>query len=234
MRQRKAKDMEARLAQFEDWMVQEPAPDVWETCFPNDNRDLYLEIGCGKGQFIVQKAMADADSNYIAIEGQETVILRALEKTAAACGRAIKNDKIAIAEEEREITNLRFACTFVNDMSELFREGQLAGIYLNFSDPWPKARHAKRRLTYYERLLDYAWALRDGGFVEIKTDNDGLFEFTLEEIAETPFEIVEETRDLHSSEYESKHFMTEYEEKFNSTGKNINYVKIIIHKNDGV
>ena len=115
-------------------------------------------------------------------------------------------------------------------MAELFRENQLSGIYLNFSDPWPKARHAKRRLTYRERLLDYAWALRDGGFIEIKTDNDGLFDFTLEEIEAVNLEIAEQTRDLHNSDFESKHFMTEYEEKFAATGKNINYVKVIVRK----
>lgn len=230
MRQRKAKDMEERMANCGDLMVKQPSPDSWDDCFPDRDRDLYLEIGCGKGQFIVQKAMAEQDRNFIAIEGQETVILRALEKTAAACGRQIKNDKIQISEEQREIPNLKFVCAFVNEMSEFFREGQLAGIYLNFSDPWPKARHAKRRLTYRERLKDYAWALKDGGFIEIKTDNDGLFDFTLEEIEATPFEIVEQTRDLHGSEYESRNFMTEYEEKFKGTGKNINYVKVIIHK----
>lgn len=238
MRQRKAKDMEARLESCSDFMVKDPSPEEWERCFRGEasadgrgaHRKLYLEIGCGKGQFIIQKAMADPAGDYIAIEGQETVMLRALEKTAAACGREIKNDKISISDEKKAIPNLKFACTFANDMSALFHEGQLAGIYLNFSDPWPKARHAKRRLTYRKRLLEYAWALEDGGFIEIKTDNDGLFEFTLEEIAETPFKTVEMTRDLHSSQYDSRNFVTEYEEKFSSTGKTIHYVKVIIRK----
>lgn len=231
MRQRKAKDMEQRLENCKDLMVQQATPEAWKTCFENNEADLYLEIGCGKGQFILKKAMAEPGNNFIAIEGQETVILRALEKTAAACGREIKNDKIEVSEQKRTIPNLKFACTFVEEMSELFYEGQLSGIYLNFSDPWPKARHAKRRLTYRERLKDYGWALKDGGFIEIKTDNDGLFEFTLEEIAETSFEIVEMTRDLHESDYRSKDFTTEYEEKFNSQGKNINYVKIVKSNN---
>lgn len=269
MRQRKAKDMEERLARRAEYMVQDPSPQTWAHCFGGEEhtrdrgdftcehgddtrergdytrerdggaRDLFLEIGCGKGQFIIQKAMAEPEHDFIAIEGQETVILRALEKTAAACGKQVINDKIDVAAEARELPNLKFACTFVNDMSDFFAEGQLAGIYLNFSDPWPKARHAKRRLTYRSRLLDYGWALRDGGFIEIKTDNDGLFEFTLEEIeaasdvkhAGCRLEIVEQTRDLHGSSYASKNFMTEYEEKFSSTGKNINYVKVIIKKN---
>ena len=113
-------------------------------------------------------------------------------------------------------------------MDELFCAGQLEGIYLNFSDPWPKARHAKRRLTYRERLLDYKWALKEGGFIEFKTDNDQLYDFTLEEISEAGLEISEETRDLHNSIYESRYTTTEYEEKFKEKGKNINYVKVVV------
>ncbi len=231
--------MEQRLTSCKDLMVENPSPESWKACFDEtgEGRKLYLEIGCGKGQFIIEKAVADPDGNYIAIEGQETVILRALEKTKAASGEEVVNDKIQVANEKREIPNLKFTCAFVNEMSEFFNEGQLAGIYLNFSDPWPKARHAKRRLTYRARLLDYAWALEDGGFMEIKTDNDGLFEFTLEEIEALEeegmgvrFEIAEQTRDLHTSSFESKNFLTEYEEKFGSAGKNINYIKVIIHK----
>ena len=230
MRQRKAKDMEARLADCRHLMVSDPSPEAWSGAFENAGADLYLEIGCGKGQFIIKKALDDPDSNYLAIEGQETVILRALEKTTAAAGHQVINDKIKVSETKREITNLKFVCAFVNSMDELFSESQLAGIYLNFSDPWPKARHAKRRLTYRERLKDYAWALKDGGFIEIKTDNDGLFEFTLEELAETDLQIVEMTRDLHNSNYDSRFTRTEYEDKFSGKGKNINYVKAVVNK----
>lgn len=113
-------------------------------------------------------------------------------------------------------------------MDEFFDEGQLSGIYLNFSDPWPKARHAKRRLTHRDRLKDYGWALKKGGFIEFKTDNDDLYDFTLEEIDSAGYEIAEQTRDLHSSEYPSKDITTEYEDKFSGRGKNINYVKIIV------
>ncbi|MFR4797472.1 MAG: tRNA (guanine(46)-N(7))-methyltransferase TrmB, partial [Lentihominibacter sp.] len=113
-------------------------------------------------------------------------------------------------------------------MDEFFDEGQLSGIYLNFSDPWPKARHAKRRLTHRDRLKDYGWALKKGGFIEFKTDNDDLYDFTLEEIDAAGYEIAEQTRDLHSSEYPSKDITTEYEDKFSGRGKNINYVKIIV------
>ncbi|MDO4868741.1 MAG: tRNA (guanosine(46)-N7)-methyltransferase TrmB [Bacillota bacterium] len=231
MRQRKAKDMEARIKSCSHLLVEDPSPKAWQACFAHSGAELFLEIGCGKGQFIIKKALADPDSNYIAIEGQETVILRSLEKTMAAAGEQVKNDKIRISETKREIKNLKFACTFVEHMADLFDESQLAGIYLNFSDPWPKARHAKRRLTYRTRLRDYGWALKDGGFIEIKTDNDGLFAFTLEELEETDFEIIELTRDLHASNFDSRNVTTEYEDKFSGKGKNINYVKAIIRKN---
>lgn len=228
MRQRKAKNMEERLEACSEYMIRpevkytnistsygEPAGASFnvggDRKYFDDDKELYLEIGCGKGNFIIKKAMENPDKNFLAIEGQETVILRALEKAA-----------------ELKLPNLKFMLNFVHNMSDLFEEGQLSGIYLNFSDPWPKARHAKRRLTYRERLKDYAWALKKGGFVEFKTDNDALYDSALEEIEAAGFEITEETRDLHSSRYESRLTTTEYEDKFRAKGKNINYVKIVV------
>ena len=126
------------------------------------------------------------------------------------------------------LQNLKFMLTFVDHMSDYFLENQLSGVYLNFSDPWPKARHAKRRLTYRKRLLDYGWAVRPGGFIEIKTDNDPLYAFTLEELEAVGYEIVEQTADLHHSDYAARLVMTEYEKKFHSRGKNINYVKALV------
>lgn len=210
MRQRKAKNIEERLQACSRYMTQSG-----KNCF-DDDKELYLEIGCGKGNFIIKKALANPDKNFIAIEGQETVMLRALEK--------VKD----LAEGGADFSNLKFILNFVHRMDDLFTEGQLAGIYLNFSDPWPKARHAKRRLTYRERLRDYAWALRDGGFVEFKTDNDDLYDSALEEIEAAGYEITEQTRDLHNSNYDSRLTTTEYEERFRNEGKNINYVKIIV------
>lgn len=237
MRQRKAKNMEERLDACSKYMIR---PEVkyanistfnktWDEAsgangnaltpdkkYFEDDKELYLEIGCGKGNFIIKKALANPDKNFIAIEGQETVILRALEKTRE------------LAEEGADLSNLKFMLNFVHSMDDLFEENQLSGIYLNFSDPWPKARHAKRRLTYRERLRDYAWALKSGGFVEFKTDNDGLYDSALEEIEITGYEIVEQTRDLHNSDFESRLTTTEYEDRFRERGKNINYVKIIV------
>ncbi len=217
MRQRKAKNMEERLEMCSQYMIR---PDK---NYFDDDKELYLEIGCGKGNFIIKKALDNPDKNFIAIEGQETVILRALEKTKELAEAAVNFGE----DGQRPLSNLKFMLSFVHSMEEIFEEGQLSGIYLNFSDPWPKARHAKRRLTYRERLRDYAWALKDGGFVEFKTDNDELYASALEEIGFSEFQIVEQTTDLHNSDYVSRLTTTEYEDKFSAAGKNINYVKIV-------
>lgn len=232
MRQRKAKDLEERLEACRDFLTDS------ESIRENIPPGTVVEIGCGKGQFIIKKAAANPDVNYLAIEGQDTVILRAAEKAMAVSGRIDWPENVPGEERLEGITgeldNLKFMKCFVNGMDELFSESSLAGIYLNFSDPWPKARHAKRRLTYRDRLKDYAWAIRPGGFIEIKTDNEGLFEFTLEEIeAAGDLVIVSEmTRDLHgeSCTFEARNVTTEYEDKFSGRGKNINYVKLIINK----
>lgn len=210
MRQRSIKNLEEKLELNSSFLIREPK-DIkgkWAEIFGNDN-PIYLEIGCGKGQFIYSYASHNPDKNYIAIEGQENVVLRALEKAEAG-----------------GLKNLRIFIDFVQDIKDYFEEGELAGIYLNFSDPWPKARHAKRRLTYHKRLVNYKEIIGEDGCIEFKTDNEGLFEFTLEEIQLGEFEIVEMSRDLHSSDYDAKNITTEYEDKFRNGGKNINYVKI--------
>ena len=215
MRQRKAKDLDRRLEECAELMIDNPEPDTWQEYFGRD-ANTFVEIGCGKGTFIIKKAMDNPECNFVAIEGQETVILRAMEKV------------LELREEGVPLDNLRFMCTFVKDMRDLFAPESLAGIYLNFSVPWPKARHAKRRLTHRNRLMNYGQVVKEGGFVEFKTDNDDLFEFTLEEIGETNYAIMEQTRNLHGSQYDSRLTMTEYEHKFYEQGKNINYVKIML------
>lgn len=210
MRQRNIKNLEERLELNSTYLVRNPKEwkGRWRQVFGNDN-PIYLEIGCGKGQFINRKAMLNPQINYIAIEGQSNVVLRAMEKA-----------------QDAGLGNLRIFITFVNDLEDYFEKGELTGIYLNFSDPWPKARHAKRRLTYRERLLNYKKVLCNGGAIEFKTDNDSLFEFTLEEVEAAGLSIEEMTRDLHQSLYDAKTVKTEYEEKFSAKGKNINYIKI--------
>lgn len=210
MRQRKIKDIDNKLEAFGMWTIEEPTSHRgrWKELFGNEN-PLYLEIGCGKGQFIAGQAKAHPDRNFVAVEGQESVALRALQKA-----------------EEENITNIRFVLEYVRDIRDFFEDEELAGIYLNFSDPWPKERHAKRRLTYGKRLLQYQQIIEEGGFIQFKTDNEGLFTFTLEQIAEENLEILEMSRDLHQSEFAADNITTEYEDKFAATGKNINYVKI--------
>ncbi|MCI8647742.1 MAG: tRNA (guanosine(46)-N7)-methyltransferase TrmB [Firmicutes bacterium] len=210
MRQRKAKNMEERMAALSHYMVEEPfeKKGKWKGLFEQPD-ELYLELGCGKGQFLTKQARLQEKAGYIGIEGQDSVLLRALEKTV-----------------EAEIANIRFVHLFVRDIRELFADGELDGIYLNFSDPWPKKRHAKRRLTYGEALIRYRQVLKPEGFIAVKTDNDGLFDFTLEEIGRTGLEILEMARDLHSSRFSARQVTTEYEERFRAAGKPIHYVKV--------
>lgn len=213
MRQRKAKDLDKRLEACSHLMIKDPDVTKWSDYFGR-SADTYVEIGCGKGDFIIKKAQDNPELNFIAIEGQETVILRAMEKV------------LAFEEDGVQLNNLKFMSTFADDMHDFFEDDFLAGIYLNFSDPWPKARHAKRRLTHHKRLENYAEVTRPGGCLEFKSDNDDLYDFSLEEIKTNDYSILEQTRDLHASEYESRLTMTEYERKFSSRGKNINYVKV--------
>lgn len=268
MRQRKVKNLEEKLQAVSAWMVEDPAPERWERAFaaagePADaERDIFLEIGCGRGDFILQQALEHPDYNYIGIEGQPSVVLRAMEKAAqidAALEKGSRPERLQNVAERAgsakadtqdtqdtqndaqhdttwtirrtSLRNILFSCTFVNRMDELFAPDSLSGIYLNFSDPWPKARHAKRRLTWRGRLQDYAKALRHRGFIAVKTDNDALFDFTLEEIEACGWVPVELTRDLHGpdgKQYDARRIMTEYERKFREAGKNINYVKVVV------
>ena len=210
MRHRKVKNLDERIDAAKEFLVEEPLTykGRWRELFGNDGR-LYLELGCGKGKFITARAMADTDANFIGIEGLDAVIVRGMEKAV-----------------ENEVKNVRYVLEYVKDIRDFFEEGELDGIYLNFSDPWPKARHAKRRLTFGDTLLKYKQVLKPEGFIAFKTDNEGLFDFTMEEIERLGFEIKEMSRDLHNSDLAAKEFTTEYEEKFHGLGKNINYVKI--------
>lgn len=210
MRHRKVKNLDERIRANKEFLIEDPTSykGRWRELFGNEGR-LYLELGCGKGKFITARAMADAEANFIGIEGLDAVIVRGLEKAT-----------------ENEVKNVRYVMEYVKDIRDFFEDGELDGIYLNFSDPWPKARHAKRRLTYGDTLLKYKQVLKPEGFIAFKTDNEGLFDFTMEEIERLGFEIKEMSRDLHNSDLAAKEFTTEYEEKFHGYGKNINYVKI--------
>lgn len=157
----------------------------------------------------MEKAAADPEGFYIGVEGNENVILRAVEKL-----------------ELSGLQNVRFVASYVENILDWFSPGELSGIYLNFSDPWPKPRHERRRLTHSDRLKGYMEALIPGGFIEFKTDNQELFLFTLDEIKRLDLLVQEKTDNLHDSTYTAKETLTEYEEKFSSWGKNIFYVRI--------
>lgn len=210
MRQRKVKNEEERLKALESYMIQNSTElkGSWHDVF---NGDIYLELGCGRGHFLIAKAKQSPCAFYIGAEGRSSIVLRALEKIA-----------------EEELTNVRCIPEYINDIEDLFAEGELSGIYLNFSDPWPKERHAKRRLTHRRYLSGYKKVIKKGGFIEIKTDNDDLFDFTLREAGNCGLDVTELTRDLHKTDLPARLITTQYEERFRLLRKSINYCKIII------
>lgn len=210
MRQRKLKDLDFKLEAHEDMIIKDckELKGNWKSFLGIDG-ELFLEIGSGKGQFICQLADSRPDDFFIAVEGQESVALRALENV-----------------KSRGLENVAFFLEYIENIEDYFKAGELDGIYLNFSDPWPKARHAKRRLTYGERLFQYGIIVGTKGFIEFKTDNDQLFKFTLDEIERKNLELELMTNDLHKSEFFEEKLVTEYEKKFSSLGKSINFLRI--------
>lgn len=176
----------------------------WNEVFHNNN-PIQIEIGMGKGQFLMKLAELNPNINYIGIEKYTSVILRAVQK-----------------RNEIEISNLKLICMDAEDIIHVFEKGEVNKIYLNFSDPWPKDRHSKRRLTSKEFLNRYDNILHDDGTIEFKTDNKKLFEFSLEEIKESKWNLVAHTFDLHhDSVLSDGNIMTEYEEKFSLKGNPI-------------
>lgn len=177
-----------------------------QTVFQNTN-PLHIEIGMGKGQFLLTLALQNPSVNYIGIERYSSVLLRPVEKLASmqAAGETVP-------------ANLRFICMDAADISQVFAPGEVDRIYLNFSDPWPKARHARRRLTSLEYLARYDKILAPDGQVEFKTDNRDLFDFSLEQIETSPvWTLAACTFDLHHDPLLNQgNIMTEYEGKFSS------------------
>lgn len=183
--------------------IQEPMAEKgrWHLIFGNEN-PIHIEIGMGKGQFIMQLAKEHPDINYIGIERYSSVLLRALQKM-----------------EVEPLPNIRFLCMDASMITEVFDKEEVAKIYLNFSDPWPKERHAKRRLTSRQFFERYDKILARNGVVEFKTDNDDLFAFSMEEVAEAGWTLDAHTFDLHHDPVLNEgNIMTEYEEKFSSLG----------------
>ena len=185
----------------------------WNNIFGNEN-PICIEIGMGKGQFILNLAKRNPNINYIGVERYSSVLLRALEKFDS--------------EEFCELTNIRFICMDARGIADVFEKGEIKKIFLNFSDPWPKARHASRRLPSRQFLARYAQVLEESGTVEFKTDNKHLFEFAIEEVREVEnWELIAYTFDLHQNQQmNAGNVMTEYEEKFSKAGNPIH--KLII------
>ncbi len=175
--------------------------------FGNSN-PIRIEIGCGKGDFIVGTAEKEPDVNFLAIERVSDVLVTAAEKV-----------------KESKLTNIRVCCVDAKELAEIFPAGSIDRIYLNFSDPWPKSRHEKRRLTYRTFLAIYKKILKKDGCIYFKTDNRPLFDFSLEEFKEFGMTLEKLTFDLHNSEYMQGNVMTEYEQRFSAKGFPINRVE---------
>lgn len=190
------------------YVIDEPKENKgkWREIFGNDN-PLHIEIGMGKGKFITELALKNPDINYIGIEKFSSVLIRAVEKM-----------------NELELKNLLFIRMDAEEIVDVFEKGEVDKIYLNFSDPWPKDRHAKRRLTSRQFLARYDVILDKDGDINFKTDNRSLFDFSVEEIKEANWEITGLTYDLHNSEMNEGNIMTEYEEKFSAKGNPIHKV----------
>lgn len=176
----------------------------WNEEFGNNN-PIRIEIGMGKGRFITQLALENPDINYVGIEKYSSVLIRAIEKC-----------------QDIEVPNLRFIRMEAEYICDVFNKEEVDRIYLNFSDPWPKDRHAKRRLTSKQFFERYDNILKKDGVVEFKTDNDLLFQFSLEQVPDAGWNLVAQTWDLHNdSEMVKGNVMTEYESKFSQMGNPI-------------
>lgn len=216
MRVRKKKSGDARFSAQKDITLEynREAPEMinLSEAFPGHSR-FRIEIGCGKGSFITEEAKRNPDVAFIAVEKVRDVIIFAMEKVAAA-----------------ELTNVRFLCADAEKLDLLFPAGTFERIYINFCDPWPKARHAKRRLTYRKFLEKFKPLLAENGAIAFKTDNRALFDFSLEEFPAAGFTLRDVTFDLHASEWAAENIMTEYEKNFSEKGFKINRLVAYIDK----
>ena len=209
MRMRKKKHGTERIEACAELRIADPSAmqNGFGDIFGNEN-PVHMEIGCGKGNFACGMAKAFPDINFVAVERVADVCCIALEKAKAASA-------------ERKSDNLRFFIGDAKTLMENVKPHSLDCIYLNFSDPWPKKGHAKRRLTHRGFLEIYRELLKEDGILKLKTDNIGLFDFSLEEFSEFGMDIIWQTRDLHSSDKSEENVMTEYEKNFSEKGFSI-------------
>ena len=196
-----------------EYVVQEPTEykGRWKELFEN-NGELHIEVGMGKGKFLNEMARRNPHINYIGIEMYSSVLLRALQKM-----------------ELDPLPNLKFLCIDARILPDVFEKGEVDHIYLNFSDPWPKDRHAKRRLPSRQFLERFDQILKSDGRISFKTDNRDLFDFAVEELEPAGWKAEVITYDLHADEVLCEgNVMTEYEEKFSSKGNPI--CKYVIYR----
>lgn len=205
MRMRKKKNGDKRMEACSAIHVTEPTDQKGKWNELAKGKEIYAEIGCGKGRFILELAKRNPDKFFIGFEKIADVIVLAMEKV-----------------KESELDNVVFVCDDAERILEIFEESELDGMYLNFSDPWPKKRHAKRRLTYVAFLNRYKRIIKEGGKIFFKTDNRPLFDFSLEQFEEAKIPLSDVTFDLHNSEYEKDNIHTEYEDNFSAKGFSIN------------
>ncbi|HEP6809644.1 TPA: tRNA (guanosine(46)-N7)-methyltransferase TrmB [Streptococcus pyogenes] len=202
MRVRKRKGAEAHLANNPHYVILNPedAKGRWHDVFGND-RPIHIEVGSGKGGFITGMALKNPDINYIGIDIQLSVLSYALDKVLAS-----------------EVPNVKLLRVDGSSLTNYFEDGEVDMMYLNFSDPWPKTKHEKRRLTYKDFLDTYKRILPEHGEIHFKTDNRGLFEYSLASFSQYGMTLRQIWLDLHASNYEGN-VMTEYEEKFSNKGQ---------------
>ncbi|HLO12017.1 MAG TPA: tRNA (guanosine(46)-N7)-methyltransferase TrmB [Pseudoneobacillus sp.] len=204
MRQRNKPWAKDKMNEYPQYIIANPEQHKgkWSEVFEK-NQPLHIEIGTGKGRFISGMAKANPDINYIGIELAESVIVSALEKLI-----------------EADLPNLKLMNVNAADLENYFAKGDVDRVYLNFSDPWPKIRHEKRRLTYDSFLRVYENILVNEGEIHFKTDNQGLFEYSLTSFSKYGLLLTYVSLDLHQSDYVGN-IMTEYEEKFSNKGNRI-------------
>lgn len=213
MRMRKKKNSEARLAACERYLFKtEKVMDAPADEIGMQGAPVYLEIGAGKGGFACKMAERHSDCAYFAMERVTDCVVLCAERAASG--------------EHGELNNLRFVIDTADNLMHIFSPGSVDAIFLNFSDPWSKKGYAKRRLTHRRYLAMYLNLLRDGGVLRFKTDNVGLFDFSLKEIEAMGLVPNIVTRDLHASEWNENNIKTEYETAFSEQGVKINMLEI--------
>lgn len=206
MRLRKVKGAAETIAAHPNIVVQneKELKGNWQSVFEKE-QPLYIEVGMGKGQFVIGMAQKNPHLNFIGIEKFDSVMVRALEKVI----------------EAGELPNLKLLKIDADELTEIFEENEVAGVYLNFSDPWPKPRHAKRRLTHENFLKLYQMIMKEDGAIRFKTDNRLLFEYSLASLSQYGMILQDVALDLHKREDLEWNVMTEYEQKFSAKGQPI-------------